>query len=152
MPLPFDAPLSEVLKDARVRWNQTKTLAQRMRDRSENGQVAASTILEYLDTLVRDKAYFESVASTPGLGAYAAAQYDGYTIGADFLAFINEIDACITWIVTNLPTSDPDAQGNSWLLVERRDPVTGMQIIRTFSSAQTATLRTALNSLIAMVE
>lgn len=152
MALPFEAPLSEVLKDARVRWNQTKTLAQRLRDRSEAGPVSAETILDYLDSLVRDKAYFENVALTPGIGAYAADQYDGYSIGADFTAFIAEIEACITWIVTALPTSDPDGQGNTWLLVERRDALTGAKTIRTFSSAQTAGLRTVLDSLAAMVE
>lgn len=151
MALPNNPPLSEVLKEARQRWVQTKRISQNIRDRAASGPIPASTVLGLLDNLRTDLAYFTAVAATPNIGTYAQEQYGvTYLIGPDFTAFITAIEDTIAWIVAALPKAAPDVNGFEWVLLQRID-VDGNRIDRTFSVAQTAGLRTILDSLIATV-
>lgn len=154
MPLPQEAPLSEVLRDARTRWTRTKITAQNVRARSAQGPIAANMVTGLLDNLRTDLAYFEGVATVPGIGPYAEAQYgDGYAIGPDFAAFTTALQAAIDWLLAAIPRlpEDPEnPEAPRYLLLQTLDE-DGARVDRTFSTAQTAGLRTVLDTLIATV-
>jgi hypothetical protein len=151
MALPNQAPLSEVLKEARQRWTQTRRVAESIRDRSAAGPITGATVLGLMDNLRADLYYFQTVAATPGIGVYAQSQYEGaYDIGPDFTAFMAALTSTIDWIIAAAPKTAADGNGHEWLVVQRLDP-TGARIERTFSTVETAGLRTVLDTLIATV-
>lgn len=154
MALPSGSPLNEILTQARQRWTITKRTCERIRDQSAASPIAGNVVLGLLDNLKEDLAYFQVIATTPGLGDYASAQYAdvGYDIGADFNAFMVELQNVIDWIIANIPKADPDGvDGPEYLLLQSLDAA-GNRTNRMFSSAQTAGLRTVLDALIATVE
>lgn len=111
--------------------------------------------LGLLDNMRTDLAYFQGVAATPGIGAYATEQYgDGYAIGPDFGAFTTALQGVVGWLIANIPREPVDAldpEGPRYLLLQTLD-ADGARTDRTFSTAQTAGLRTVLDALIATVE
>lgn len=154
MALPQTPPLSKILHDARQRWTRTKTTAQNVRSRAASGPISATIAVGLLDNVRTDIAYFEAVAATPGIGAYAAEQYgSGYTIGPDFTAFVSALEDVRDWIVGALPrepVNPADPTGPRHLLLQTV-AADGSRTDRTFSVAQTAGLRTVLDALIATV-
>lgn len=84
-------------------------------------------------------------AAVAGINAYATAQLPGYagTLTTDIQAVITAAQACIDWVVTNFPKDST----NTWLLGFSLN-ADGSRTARNFTPAQTAGLRTALQSLI----
>lgn len=152
MALPTTPPLNEVLTQARERWLNLKISAIQARDRSASNDISAGYVLLVLDRLREDLSYFNSIASTPGLTQYARDQYadQGMDIVADFNAMMNAITNTINWIVSALPKAPADGQGNEYLLLKTID-ATGVRSDRLFTPAQTAGLRTQLDSIIATI-
>jgi hypothetical protein len=103
----------------------------------------------YLDEI----AYFQSVQAIPGIGQFAADQFDEYTtagqIGADFTALINALIAVRDQVIADMPTG---GAGGDWLLEREIDGVTGVLSDRMLTPAQTAALRTALAAVVATVD
>lgn len=147
MALPRQPPLQEVLREARKQWTRTADDAQGFRDRLAAGNVSAGSVLAHLEHIRNAITYFEGVAATPGISAYATDQYgSGYAIGPDFTAFITALEAVRDWIVANFPTD-----GSDYLLEKQIGP-DGAVTVRQFAPAQTAALRTLLDTLVATVE
>jgi hypothetical protein len=79
---------------------------------------------------------------TASLDTYAAGQGYAGTMSADCAARITAAQACIAWIVANFPASGGFLQSHTLNADGSRTP-------RSFTSAQTAGLQTALTSFIA---
>lgn len=122
--------------------------AQRLRALSLGSSTGASSILEFALLLAEQRALLDSHAATPGLGAYAQQQIndDEFDIVAAYSAMVAQIDATVTWIVSNFPK---DANG---YLLERQLASDGRTVERTFNSAALAGLRAQLDALIATID
>lgn len=147
MALPSRQPLSEVLSEARRTWANTRSACVTARQQSAAGPVQAHRVVALYDQLRRDAVHFRRIAATPGLADYARAQYadEGVDVAADFAAMANAIDTTVSWISAALPR---DADGYPALHQINED---GSIVQRTFSSAQTAGLRTRLDAIIATI-
>jgi len=101
-------------------------------------------VFNMLDRLREIVVNLTSWKSVAGLDAYATA--DGYptTISTDCTAIVTAAQNCIDWVVTNFPSSGGFLLDNSLNADGSRTP-------RSFSSAQTAGLRTRLNALVATI-
>lgn len=88
----------------------------------------------------------DSLKSTPGLPAYAQAQEnDGtYDVAAEFTALLTNIQTGITWIENNVPATVSLAPASQWT-------TSGTLSDTAFTPAQTAGLRTALNTIEASI-
>ena len=116
------------------------------------GPVTATLILDdLLAELLSSRAVLIASKNTSGILDYARDQFDDPAIDlpTEFNALIAALDAVVTWIVDNFPTGSPGA-GN-WL--ERFQlAADGTLTDRSFSTAQTAGLRTNLQALFAAIE
>ena len=100
-------------------------------------------------TLLRDiyvflksaDAQFDALAATPGLALYAQQQENDptYDVAAEFTAMRATIATALSWMATNVPTSVTAVAPAEWTQ-------NGPLIATTFTSAQTAPLRTLLQS------
>lgn len=100
-------------------------------------------------TLLRDiyvflksaDAQFDALAATPGLALHAQQQEDDetYDVVAEFVSMQATIDAVLGWMDANVPTSVTATAPNAWTQ-------SGPLIATTFTPAQTAPLRTLLQS------
>lgn len=99
------------------------------------------TLLDQLRGFINQVTAFVNVA---GLDAYATSQSYSGSITADANACNAAAQACINWVVSNFPK---DSTGN-WILAQSL-AADGTRTPRSFSSAQTAGLQTALNNFIA---
>jgi hypothetical protein len=95
---------------------------------------------------VAAKAKFAASASVTGLGQYAKDQFGNQALDivAEFNAMTSAVDACGTWINSNVPKD-----GSGYLLKDKLT-VSGVDV-RTFTSAATAGLRTQIDSLLATI-
>jgi len=140
--------LALALSQVQTLASQIKSESISIRDRTAAGSVFARLIVNYVDMLAAVRARLAALSATPGLAAYARAQFDdeSFDISTEYTAMLSQIDATITWVGTNIPK---DA-GNRWLAVE--ELVGGVLTARSLTSANTATLRTQLNLLIAAID
>ena len=88
----------------------------------------------------------EHAKAVTGLGTYAATQIDHPDIVAEAAAVQTAIIGMRDWIAANMPHD-----ANGYLLRETYDAWLN-RVPRTFPSAATAGLRTAIDSLLATVE
>lgn len=107
-----------------------------------NGTVTSSQILGVYSNLSSMKAQFTAAAGVSGLAQYAKDQKNSQSLDvvAEFTAMIAAIDTCRSWISTNFPKD-----GNGFLLSQTLGA--SGPVDRTFTSAQTVTLKTALTAL-----
>lgn len=138
---PLAADLTRVIQAAKA----LKETAVANRTRMAAGAVTASSVLRLLDNLRAARAIFIEIASRPGIGAYAQAQL-GEDISTEFAAMNAAIDAAGANIVASLPKD-----GSGYLLLEQMDGQ-GARAERTFTTAQTATLRGLLDTLAATID
>jgi hypothetical protein len=105
------------------------------------GTVDTSFIFPMLDQLRGFIASINTWKAIAGLDSYATAQ--GYTgsLNADCTTATNAAQGCITWVFTNFPTS------GGFLQAETLN-ADGSRTLRTFTTAQTAGLQTALQSFV----
>lgn len=110
------------------------------------GPVDTIFVFSLLDALNGLIANLNAVKNTSGLDAYATAQVPGYagTMSSDITATVNAAQACIDWVVANFPTS-------ATFLLGQQLNANGTRTQRSFTTAQTAGLRTALNNLLATI-
>ena len=116
------------------------------------GPVSASLILDdILADMRSSRATLIASRDTSGILAYVQEQFDDAAIDlpTEFAALIAAIDAVIAWVVDNFPAGSPGA-GN-WLERYQLAP-DGTLTDRSFSTAQTASLRTELQALFAAIE
>lgn len=111
--------------------------------------VTASLILDdILAELKSSRVTLVDSRDTSGILAYARDQFDDVTIDlpAEFTALIVALDTVITWVVDNFPTGTGDFLQRYLIAPD------GTLTDRSFSSAQTAGLRTQLQALSDSIE
>lgn len=118
-----------------------------LRASSLAGPVAADRILAYLQMLARSRTEMTTLASTPGLAVYAQEQENNpaLNIATEFTSMIAQLDATISWVVTNFPQ---DANGFKLAFTLNAQ---GLPVYRTFDTATLAGFRTTLDALIATI-
>ena len=111
------------------------------------GPVNVSQIFQALDNIRSPLVIFNQVAAIPGIAAYAQAQFNdpAYNVASEFTAMVNAVQAVIDWVVTNFPK---DAQGFIQAYKLNAD---GSRLQTTFTTAQTAGLKTALDAVVAAI-
>jgi hypothetical protein len=108
------------------------------------GTVDTNWVFQFLDTtsaFISDMNKWKAVA---GLDTYATAQGYSGTLSTDITSCVTAATACIAWVTTNFPASGGFIQGFTLNADGTRTP-------RTFTSAATAGLQTALTSFIATI-
>jgi hypothetical protein len=112
------------------------------------GNVDTTFVFSLLDGLNGLIANLNAVKNTAGLDAYAAVQVPGYagTMSSDITATVSAAQACIDWVVANFPKDN-----TATFLLAQSLNADGSRTMRSFSSAQTAGFRTALNSLLVTI-
>ena len=140
--------MHELLTRANQQANSIKQIAANNRDRMASGPITAEGTLALLDNLMGARSHLANAAARPNIAPYAQTQMGGdqLDVVASFNAMMAALDDAIDWIVTNFPRSADGA-----LLTEELAS-DGTRTERTFSTAQTAGLRTALDALIATID
>lgn len=97
--------------------------------------------LEMLNNLSRTITTLNSVSALPGLQAYAQQQFGSpaYDVAAEFTAMVNALTAIESWLKTNIPSNSVSI-------------VNGVLTGNTYTPAQTAALRTLVNTAITTIE
>lgn len=139
------ATLSVGLARAQSQASAIKRIAQNNYETMAAGPVSASFVITLLDNLKGARSVFDAAGNLPGMAAYAQEQL-GQDVTADFVAMVSEIDTVGSLIVSALPKD-----GSGYLLLETID-AQGNRTERTFTSAQTSGVRSALQDLIATIE
>lgn len=138
--------LSAGLQRAQSTAGSIKRIAQNNRDRMASSHITAGGILSLLDNLRGAHAQLTEVAAMPGIADYAQEQLEVSDVAGDFSAMLSAIEGASAWIIDNFPRADDGA-----LKMEDMDSE-GQRTERTFSSAQTSGLRTALDAVIASID
>lgn len=112
------------------------------------GPVDTLFVFSLLDQLNGLIANLNAVKNTVGLNSYATTNVPGYagTMTADITATVNAAQACIDWVTANFPKDSTAV----FILCFQLN-ADGTRAPRSFSSAQTAGFRTALQSLLATI-
>jgi hypothetical protein len=139
--------LSQALINISALAGDVKAQALRVKADSIAGPISAYTIIQLCGLLADRRDAMASLASTPGINAYAQGEYASPTL--DIVSAYNEmvaqIDATRSWITTNFPKS-----GTGELLSQKFDG-NGRIVYNTFSTATLATFRTQIDALIATI-
>lgn len=136
--------LASGLEQAQEQALSLKTLAAYHKAQMAAGPVTSGALLALLANLKGAKGIFTESAGLAGMDAFAQGQL-GAGVASDFTAMMNAIDAAGSWIITNFPKD-----GSGYLLSETMNG-TGDRTERLFTSAQTAGLRTLLDTLISTI-
>jgi len=141
------ASLDDALKTVTAYAGAIKQRSQALINDSANGPVDGARIINYLRDLTVAKTKLAERANTPGLIPYAQAQYNSPTLDivVEYNTMITAINGTITWLVNNFPK---DATG--YLLYEQLN-ADGTISYRSFTTAQLASLRTQLTSLVTTI-
>lgn len=135
---------AEAWKKIMAEAGRVKLFAQQIRDRSAAGPVSAIDVTNYVSGLAASKTEIARLAGTPGLQAYAQAEYPGLNITTEYNTMAAQIDATVSWIVANYPKTSGTNE-----LRERTMGADGRTTAVQFSSASLAGFRTTLDALIA---
>lgn len=121
-----------------------KAFCQRRKAEMAAGNVPSTTIFDVVINLRSARSQLQAAASVPGIAAYAQAQKGNPSLDivAEFTAMVNAIDGVVSWVVANFPKD-----GTGTYLLAQTMGAEG-PVDRQFSPAQTAGLRTALDSVI----
>lgn len=114
------------------------------------GPVQASVILNLLTVLADAKLNLTKCAAVPGLATYAQAQTGDANIATEFTAMSSALDAVTQWVIANFPTGS-DGTGTYLLVTQFTPDNTGRTQQRTFTTVQTAGLKTVLDALVATI-
>lgn len=120
---------------------QLKSYVADVKALSAAGPISGNLVADLMAQLVSYKARFQAIAAIPGIATYAQSQENDplYSVGSEFTAMMNAIDTLGGWIVSNVNTT-------GWVTFS----ASGVSV-KTFTSAQTAGLRTQIDSLTATI-
>lgn len=138
--------LSAGLQRAQSTAGNTKRIAANNHARMASGVITAGGLISLLDNLRGAHSELTTVAAMPGIADYAEEQLGVETVTQDFGAMLSAIETAAGWIITHLPRADDGA-----LKMEDMD-AQGRRTERSFSTAQTAGLRSALDAVIATID
>lgn len=118
-----------------------KSYCQDVKDASAAGPISGNLAIALHERLISDRARFVAIGAITGMAAYAQDQENdnAYDVVAEFNAMVAAIASVRDWLIANVSTS-------GWVTFSTSGVAT-----KTFSSAQTAGLRTQLDSLIATI-
>lgn len=141
----FRAVKADTYNAIRSRATQLKKLATDSKALMLAGPVSASAVRQLLDLFIQGKAELNTAAAVSGIVDYAKAQEgdEAYDVAAEFTAMVSAAEGVINWIVANMPTNSGYVLAEQW-------SASGVSV-RTFSTAETAGLRTTLDTFIATV-
>lgn len=147
MAFPTIDPLAAALLSAQRTAQALKVLATSTSAAMAAGNTSANLSLQMLDALVRGRVALQAARNTPGIQAFAQAQYDsvGLDIAAEFTAMVAALDAARNQITATFPVD------GSGFLIQQQFAGDGSLSVRTFTPAQTATLQTLLTALVATI-
>ena len=126
--------------------NIVKSQATSLRNASAAGNIHAMQIIDWFVALGDYRTQLNTLSQTPGLATYAKTECNDalYGVAAEFSAMLSAIDTALAWVTTNFPKD-----ANGW--IQSHSFVSGAYTPRTFTPAQTANLRTALDALTATI-
>jgi hypothetical protein len=138
--------LSLVLEDVDRRCVDLKALCVRRKADLAGSDQPSTLILDLFTRLRQDRNTLAAAAATSGIGPYAQAQKGdaNLDVAAAFNGLLSAIDSVTGWITANFPK---DVNG---FLLAKTLGADG-PVDRVFTAAQTAGLRTALDSVIAAI-
>jgi transglutaminase-like putative cysteine protease len=141
LPLTPAAALNGIVSRAGVLKSETTKLSAR----SAASTASSQDVLSY-STLIADLLdQFDTYAATPNLSTYAQAQTGNANIAADYATMRAAMVAARDWVVTNFPKS-------ATYLLAQQIAASGRQTLRVFTAAETAGLRTLLDTLSATID
>ena len=141
--------LAQAWATARSTASSIKSRAQALSTQAAAGNIGSSAILDFATYLADARLVLVKASQTGGIAAYAQAQINDNTlnVAAEFTAMMDGIDGTIAWVVANFPKD-----GSGFLLARQfQAGGTGRTVDRQFTPAQTASLRTTLDALIATI-
>ena len=141
--------LAQAWATARSTASSIKSRAQGLSTQAAAGNIGSSAILDFATYLADARLVLVKASQTGGIAAYAQAQVNDNTlnVAAEFSAMMDTLDGVIAWVVANFPKD-----GNGFLLARTfQAGSTGRTVDRQFTPAQTASLRTTLDALIATI-
>ena len=108
----------------------------------QSGQMPAGVLLDMVRRMSNQIANLTEMKAAPNLDNVAKRYIPGYTgtLTNDLQATINAMQACIAWVLGNVPKD-----GNGWVLVYKWN-ADGAVTERTFNVAQMAALVVLLNA------
>lgn len=123
-----------------------KSQTQSLRNASAAGNIHAMQIIDWFVSIGGLRTQLSNLSSAPGLAGYAKTECAdvNYDVAAEFTAMLAAIDTSLAWVTTNFPKD-----GNGFILSHTF--VAGVYTARTFTTGETATLRTVLDALIATI-
>jgi len=139
--------LSDAYRTLKNLANGVRSQAVNLKAQSLAGPVAADKILNYVTLLNQARTQMTVLSATPGLSVYAQAQENNpaLNIVTEYNTMVAQIDATITWVVTNFPQ---DGNGFKLAFTLAAD---GSIVYRTFDTPTLATFRTTLDALTATI-
>lgn len=137
--------LDDVYKQLKGEFRSIRARSLQLRTQAAAGPVSFTVVRDYLSTLTGSLAVMSDRVARFGaetLAAYAQAQEDtpAYDVAADYSAMVTAANAVVAHISTAIPTNSAHTVTN------------GAVVEPTFSTAQTATLRTLLDTLIGTID
>lgn len=111
------------------------------------GNTNVNRIFQAMDDIRSALDVFNATAAIPGIGSYAQAQFNdpAYNVATEFTAMVNAVQGVVNWVVTNFP------KDGSGFILGYKFNADGSRVPSTFTPAQTAGLRSALDSLAAAI-
>lgn len=145
MPLISKFGLDDVYKQLKGEFRTIRARAVTLRTQAAAGSVSFSTVRDYLSSLTSSLTVMsDRVARFGGetLAAYAQAQEatPAYDVAASYNAMVTAANAVVSHISAAIPTNSAHTVAD------------GQVVEPTFSTAQTATLRTLLDTLIGTID
>lgn len=133
-------------------WQETQQLAATVKSMAAavvvdlDSDVTSQYLLNIYASMARYKLTFQQYAAVPGLVAYVKDQLDDQNldISAEYTAMINAVEALRAAII------DPFPKDGAGFLLEKKVSAEGFSY-RTFTPAQTASVKTAAQALVASI-
>ena len=141
MAFPSATPLATALQHILAETASLKVFATNRVATLAAGSQTADYILDIHTKMVKVDAMLATAAATPGLAAYAKAQFDNESL--DIAAEFTALRAAVQAVRDHVETAVPKDGSGYWLLHQF---VAHVVTPRTFAPANTATLRTLLTT------
>ena len=140
--------LQSVLDEINATALRVKANLTTVRNASAAGPIARQQILDVQRDLARGIERLTTLSATPGLAAYAQAQFNNPSldIAAEFTTMLAAMNSLRDWVFQNFPK---DAVSGAWLVVTY--DANGVVTQLTFTTAQLAEWRTRVDAVLATI-
>lgn len=140
--------LQSVLDEINATALRVKANLQAVRTASAAGPIARQQILDVQRDLARALERLTTLSATPGLVAYAQAQFNSPTldVATEFTAMLAAMTSLRDWTFANFPK---DAGSGAWLVYTY--DTSGLATPLTFTTAELAQWRTRVDAVVATI-